>query len=310
MEIIHLFYLSIKLAIYGMLTLFAPIALQLVILHYMSYYLQKLIARIFGFSVAVYLTAPGTVIHELSHFLGCMITGTPVAELALFRPTEDPPGSGRWVLGHVVRGSTSYLADLIISISPFFGCTAALIFVIVVCIPGFNLPPFPCDDLSYFKLYTVADVIFFLFTYLSTYFTYLIHFLFYLNWLDIRTYVFIILTFSISPGIAPSSTDLKQFFTALGVIVIILIPFATIFHLFGIPLISLTQDQMGNVLIKISSYLGMATVICLGSLIFFFYVDLVLSIFRCGVAQKNVEARGENVKARGGDGEAPSGKAG
>jgi hypothetical protein len=207
-----------------------------------------------------------------------MVTGTPVSELALFSPTEDPPGSGRWVLGSVVRGHTSYLGDLIISIAPFFGCTAAMIFTIVVLVPGFTIPPFPCSELSYFNLSSIANAEVFLFTYFGTYFRYLLDFIFTLNWLDFRTYVFIILTLSIAPGIAPSTTDLRQFFSALGILAFFLVPLALFFHLCGIPLISLTQQQMGNYLITLSSYLGMASVICLGGFIVIFLVDFVLSL--------------------------------
>jgi hypothetical protein len=281
-EVVTFIYLGIKLAIYGMATLFAPIALQLVLLYYLSFYLQKVIARVFGFELSVYLTAPGTIVHELSHFLACMVTGTPVAELALFSPREEPPGSGRWVLGEVVRGSASYLANMIISIAPFFGCTAAMIFVIVVMIPGFKVPPFPMSDLSYFKLYTIADAFIFLYAYCATYVTYLINFVISLNWLDLRTYIFIMITFTIAPGIAPSSTDLKHFFSALGVVMLFLIPLALIFHLCGVPLISLTRSQMGNMLIVLSSYLGMATIICLGGLILFSFIDFIASFWHSG----------------------------
>jgi hypothetical protein len=270
----HFLYMAVKLTIYGLITLFAPLALQLLILYYLSIALSRLMARVLGFSLSVYFTAPGTIIHELSHFMGCIVSGTPIGEVKLFSPTEDPPGSGRWVLGEVARGSSSYLGNLVISIAPFFGCTAALIFALRVLVPGNVIPPFPYSDLSHLKLYTLGDAVVFLFTYCGTYFSYLINFVVSLNLLDWRTYIFLILTFSIAPGIAPSPSDFKQFWSALGVCILFLIPLAFIFDICGVPIISVTQKQWGNGIIALSSYLGVATMICLGGVLLFFLIDV------------------------------------
>jgi hypothetical protein len=274
----HFLFMAVKLTFYGLATLFAPIALQLLLLYYLSFALARLMARVLGFSLSVYVTAPGTIIHELSHFMACIFTGTPVADMKLFSPTEDPPGSGRWVLGEVTRGTGSYLGNLIISIAPFFGCTAALIFALQILIPGNVIPPFPYRDLSHLTLFTLGDAVSFLFIYCGTYISYLVDFILSLNPLDLRTYLFVLLTFTIAPGIAPSPSDFKHFWSALGVCILFLIPLAFIFHLFGVPFISLTQKQWGNTLIEISSYLGMATIICLGGVLLFLLIDFLKAL--------------------------------
>ncbi len=269
---------GIAVGFFGILTLFAPIALQLLILSILASWLQVLMARVLGFRLSVYLTAPGTILHELSHFLGCIVAGTSIGEVHLFSPREDPPGSGRWVLGEVVRGKTSYLGEMVISIAPFFGCTAAFILAIKVLLPGSTIPSFPYTDLTYIKLNSFSGAFSFLFTYTITYISYLADFILSLNLLDIRTWLFILFTLSIAPGITPSSTDYQHFFPALAVTMLLLMPVIVIFHLCGFPFISITQKEWGNALIDLSTYIGMATLICLGGVIIFLIADGVKSL--------------------------------
>jgi|GEM_PF-1779787 len=269
---------GIATGFFGIMTLFAPLAFQLVILSILASWLQILMARVLGFGLSVYLTAPGTIIHELSHFLGCIVAGTSIGEVSLFSPREDPPGSGRWVLGQVVRGKTSYLGEMVISFAPFFGCTAALIVAIKVLLPGSTIPSFPYSDLTHIKLTSVSGAFSFLFTYIATYITYLVDFTVSLNLLDLRTYLFILITLSIAPGITPSATDYEHFFSALAVTMLLLLPVTVIFHLCGFPFLSISQKEWGNALIDLSTYIGMATIICLLGVIIFLIADGVKSL--------------------------------
>jgi len=269
---------GLAVGFFGMLTLFAPISFQLFILSILASWLQVLMARVLGFRTSVYLTAPGTILHELSHFLGCIVAGTSIGEVKLFSPREDPPGSGRWVLGEVMRGRTGYLGEMVISIAPFFGCTAALILAIKILLPGSTIPPFPYADLSYIRIDSIPGAFSFLFTYVTTYITYLVDFTVSLNYLDIRTYLFITLTLSIAPGITPSSTDYQHFFPALAVTMLLLVPVIVIFHLCGFPFVSATQKEWGNALIDLSTYIGMATIICLGGVVIFLIIDGIISL--------------------------------
>jgi hypothetical protein len=256
-----------KVGLYTLAALTVPLALQLVLLYYLTYALQKLIYRIIGFKAALYFTAPGTIAHELSHFLGCIFTGTPVGEVSLFNPREDPPGSGRWVLGEVVRGNASYLGSMIISIAPFFGCTFLLFLVTTFLVPGFVIPPFPFGDLAHFRLNSIPGAFSFFFSYLGTYYFYLLDFMMTLNWADWRTYVFALVTLSIAPGLSPSSTDFKHFFPALGVTALLLVPVFALFHWCGYPVVSMTQKSAGALFVDISAYLGVSMMITMGGCI-------------------------------------------
>ncbi len=75
-----------------------------------------------GLSTLVFylLVLPGTVVHELSHYLACLLTAVRVREVRLFSPQENG------ALGWVVHDATDPLRRNIIALAPFVGCSLAI----------------------------------------------------------------------------------------------------------------------------------------------------------------------------------------
>lgn len=64
-------------------------------LHYLAEAIRQASLRLMHFNLFAWLTAPGTVVHELGHAFFCLLFGHQVKELALFTPGKEES------LGHV-----------------------------------------------------------------------------------------------------------------------------------------------------------------------------------------------------------------
>ena len=116
------------------LFLFAPLALQLVILYVLSSTMNRLAFARLGKTLYLLVMWPGVIVHELSHFLGCVITRTKVFEVQLFSPREEGPGN--MVLGFVSHEKPrNPFATFIVSAAPFFGGAAALWGILALIAP-------------------------------------------------------------------------------------------------------------------------------------------------------------------------------
>lgn len=78
-----------------LLLLLGPALLFGLALHYLSEAIRYSSMRVMRFNLFAWLTAPGTVVHELGHALFCVLFGHEIRELALFRPNDAD------TLGHV-----------------------------------------------------------------------------------------------------------------------------------------------------------------------------------------------------------------
>ena len=92
-----LFYSGQALLVSGeqLLILFGPILLIAAAMHFLAATIRVRAATLMGEKVHIWLTAPGTVVHELGHALFCLLFGHTIREISLFRPR--PNG----VLGYV-----------------------------------------------------------------------------------------------------------------------------------------------------------------------------------------------------------------
>jgi len=90
-----------------------------------------------GFNTALLylLVFPGTVIHELSHYLACLLTGVRVREVRLFSPQKD--GSVGWVLSD----PADPLRRTLIALAPFVGGSIAIYLLVRFGLPGSHLDP-------------------------------------------------------------------------------------------------------------------------------------------------------------------------
>ena len=69
-----------------------------------------------GKTVSYLLIMPGTVLHELSHWLACKILLVPTGKVVLFRPQENEDGS--IVFGYVEHAESDPLRGALVAVAP------------------------------------------------------------------------------------------------------------------------------------------------------------------------------------------------
>ena len=127
------------LVVFGVVFVFA------VVLWFISQGIRGMVSSRIG-KIYYYLVAPGVVCHETGHALGCVLTGTKIAEFVPFRPSSD--GTLGYV-SHELPDGGSFLgnvAQFVISTGPvWFG--SAVILGLSYLVGGAGLLP---DVRSYF----------------------------------------------------------------------------------------------------------------------------------------------------------------
>ena len=90
-----------------------------------SFGIEKLWSKYLNLKIIKSFLFPGAVIHELSHALLCLVTGTTIKELNIFK-LENSGG-----MQHD-RPKIPYLFDFLIAASPIFGCAFVLIVTSII----------------------------------------------------------------------------------------------------------------------------------------------------------------------------------
>lgn len=81
--------------------------------------------------LAAYLLAmPGTVLHELSHFVACKALGVPTGQVSLFRPRQAEDGS--FTLGYVMHAEADPLRGALVAVAPLLLVPPLLVGVTVL----------------------------------------------------------------------------------------------------------------------------------------------------------------------------------
>lgn len=94
----------------------------------LSYAANYWLARIFVGKAYRYLIAPGVIVHEYSHAIGCVLTGARIREIRVFEPSG----------GRVVHGEPQLaFGEGIISIAPIFGAAITVYLLARLLVPGF-----------------------------------------------------------------------------------------------------------------------------------------------------------------------------
>jgi hypothetical protein len=94
----------------------------------LSYGVNYWLPRIFTGKTYRYLIAPGVIVHEYSHAIGCVITGARIRQIRVF----DERG------GAVVHEEPRFaLGQGIISVAPIFGAAIIVYALAVVLVPSF-----------------------------------------------------------------------------------------------------------------------------------------------------------------------------
>jgi len=109
----------------GIIFLFIPIVVQIVLLNLLSKFLNGLFYQKLGRTMYLVFMWPGVVVHEMSHLIGCWLTRTKVLSVKFFSPRDEPGGS--LTLGYVSHVKPrNPLASMIIGSAPFFGGAVVL----------------------------------------------------------------------------------------------------------------------------------------------------------------------------------------
>lgn len=204
----------------AVLNLFLPLAIQLLVLFGLSQLIDRMVLRYLGRGWYLALTWPGVVVHELSHFIGCIITFTRVTRVELFHPHGNTLG----MVEHVQTRNP--IKNIIISIAPLFGVT-----FVMWLLTRWVLPSFYQDQLdlvrgaiqsaeAYTHFFSLSGA------FISQYWTSLLDLLSVIDFGQWQTYVFLYLMVTLSSHAAPSNVDLKHTYfgvAGLGIMFFILI---------------------------------------------------------------------------------------
>lgn len=199
----------------SIINLFLPLAIQILLLYFLSRWLDRLVLLRLGKTWYLITQWPGVAVHELSHLVGCLITFTKVYQVKLFALQGE-------TLGFVSHArSRNPIKNIIISLAPLFGVT-----VVIWLLIKFLLPELYFTILNPVKT-ALADFStfghFFSFTkeYFSQYGQYISALWQNIDFFKWQTYVFIYLMLSLGAHAAPSKEDLKHTFWGMAGLVVI-----------------------------------------------------------------------------------------
>jgi len=99
-------------------------AFGFIVLVFTSFGIEKLWSKHINVKAVRFFLFPGAVIHELSHAFICLITGTTIKELNIFKLEN---GSIQYD-----RPKIPFLFDFFIATSPIFGCAFILILISII----------------------------------------------------------------------------------------------------------------------------------------------------------------------------------
>jgi hypothetical protein len=190
---------------------FSIFFIWMAILIIFSFFVDYLLARIFSRGAHRFFVFLGVIVHEYSHALGCLITGTKIKEIKLFEESG----------GHVTHAKRNPFITAIIAMMPLFGCSAFLLFLAFlfeyagVTFHSTDISLASGNFINSFGNIIVAAGL--------TFYENIIK-------LDVSTIFFIIFLYfvgSVAATIAPSGTDLKNAF--IGLVIIAIMGFLTIY---------------------------------------------------------------------------------
>jgi len=238
------------------LNLFLPLLILVTILYFLSSFLNQLTARYLSRGLYLFLMWPGVVVHELSHFVGCLITFTKVKRVSLFHPHAS---GGKMVLGEVVHEYTSNpIKKVIISLAPLFGVSLFLLILIKLLLPGLY-----ASHLAGLKINIGGSFGAQFWSYFRQFISYYQELWQNLDFGSWQTYLFIYLALSLGSHIAPSKTDLKYTFEGLGVALAALVILFIAFRLLGIEYLWQAFNYLSYPIYQLNSLLSYGIVFTL-----------------------------------------------
>jgi len=137
-----------------------------------------------------FLLLPGTIIHEISHLIACLVVGVRVRDVQLFSPQPD----GR--LAWVTHATTDPIRRAWISLAPFFGGSLFLFWATRAAFPSLDVGQVNGVAGAWGSLGEMVRLV------VST--------LAGADWQQASTWLWLYLTFSLAYSIAPSRLDLIE----------------------------------------------------------------------------------------------------
>ena len=105
-------------------TVYLAFTFAAVLIVFMSFGIEKLWEKYLNVKVIKFFLFPGAIVHELSHALLCLVTGTTIRELNIFKPIS---GTIKYD-----RPKIPILFDFFIAAAPLFGCGFSLIVTSII----------------------------------------------------------------------------------------------------------------------------------------------------------------------------------
>ncbi len=217
--------------------------------------LQILSLRLFNSSLVIYyFFFLGTVIHELSHFVACLLLGVKVRKVVLFYPTKEG-NSDFYRLGYVKHAPVGTFRSTLVGIAPVFVCAFFTLFVFVWATKDFLL--FQSLD-----VYSLTGALKWMF----------------LNPLYWKNYVFLYFAIACALSGEPSGEDLKS----LPKLVKIVILLGIILYLINRYVIYFDASNLFYKFLSFSAplFMGLSFIVFFEVLILFFLYLLFRFVFR------------------------------
>ena len=201
-----------------------------------EYLNNKLIFSTFGKMGVIITGFIGTVVHELSHFIMCLIFGHKVTEVKLFRPIAGQSDGLLGYVSHSYNKNNLYqtTGNFFIGIAPLIGGTITIIILFKLLLPNTYQSVVDYINLNeYIKAMNSFNVIGVFKIFIND-MGFVVRGLFFnKDIFSIRYLIFIFSMYSISTHMSLSSADLKGSLSGLSVIFVIVLVFTFITSLLG-----------------------------------------------------------------------------
>ncbi|WP_038299052.1 hypothetical protein [Metaclostridioides mangenotii] len=232
---------------------------------------NKFIYSTFGRSGLIVTGAIGTIIHELSHLIMCLIFRHHIKEVKLFRPIESEYDGVLGYVSHTYKKNSLYqkLGNFFIGIAPLIGGTLSIILIFRLFLPEsfsaiiniLSLETYIANIESFnfigFINSLLKDI------YISFTFVFQGN-----NLISLKFIIFIFLMYSISSHMSLSYSDFKNSLSGLGVLIAIVFIGSIVSYLLGAGESSIVDMIIEyNIIVILLMMLGL----------FFSFVTLIIS---------------------------------
>lgn len=196
-----------------------------------SFFLGFLSEKIFTGKKYQIILFPGVIVHELSHIIGCLITGSSIKEVKMFSP------KGSYV-SHT-KPKLPLIGNFIVSFAPIIGGILVIMLIAVVFNYNFPLVSLSVDSFIDSFVSIIGQSVNFIINYYNTW----------------QFWLFSYIVLSVIICLVPSKQDLKNSFISL-IFVLVVVLILCYFQIFNEPIIEFLNNNLISVL-GISLFFGL-----------------------------------------------------